>query len=67
MLFVVDDPLRVTFELQHIEPGIGAIDDVDIAAIIGCDIVRLDHPAAHIRIALIRTAAEIRILGDGRN
>src|SRR5262249_19278702 len=48
---------------QNVQPRIRAIDNVNIAAIIGGDIVRLDHLPAYFRIALIGATTKVGVLG----
>src|SRR4051812_25568060 len=50
---------RVAGELQDMQPGVGAVDDVDIAALVGLDIVGLDRGFAAI-LAVDRDAASVR-------
>src|SRR5262249_35996653 len=57
-----DYPERVTRKLQNVEPGVRAIDDVDIPAVVGGDIVRLDHLPADIWVALVWAAPIIGVL-----
>src|SRR6516162_5372583 len=62
-----DDLLRVSNELKNVEPGIGAVDDVDVPAVIGGDIVCLDHPNTDVRITLVWPTTKIGVGGDGRD
>src|SRR5262249_21091775 len=66
-VFAGDDLQRLTRKLQNVEPGVRAIDNVDIPAVVGCHIVRLNHSPTDIRIALIWSAPIIRIRSDGRD
>src|SRR5215469_18574758 len=44
------------------QSGIRAVDDVDVAAVVRSNIIRLDHPPADIRIALIGAAPIVGVL-----
>jgi hypothetical protein len=53
----------LTCELKDVQASVRAIDDVNITAVVRGDIVRLDHPATDVRIALIGPAPIIRVRG----
>jgi hypothetical protein len=67
LILPFDDLPRLARELEDVQAGVRAIDDVNIAAVVRGDIVRLDHPAANAGIALIRPAPIVRVRGYRRN
>jgi hypothetical protein len=48
-----------------VQPGVRAVDNVDIPAVVAGDIVRLDHSPADIGVALVWATPKIGVLGDG--
>src|SRR4051812_23871635 len=46
------DLARLAGELEYVHTGIGAVDDIDVAAIVDLDIVRLDRDLAALLAAL---------------
>ena len=53
-------------QFEDVQPGIGAVDDVDVAALVGLDIVGLDRDLAAF-LAVDRDAALVGRRGDRRN
>src|SRR6476620_475990 len=51
-------------QFQNVQAGIGAIDDIDVAALVGFDIVGLDRDLASL-LAIDGDAALVGRLGDG--
>jgi len=64
LLSARDDLLGLAVELKNVQAGVRAVDDVDVSAIVRCDIVGLYHAPADVRIALIRAAP---VIGVGRD
>src|SRR5262249_44768704 len=64
---VRDDVLAVPFKLEHVEAGVGAVDDVDAPAGVCGDVVRLNDLPTHVRVALVGPAPEIGVPGHGGN
>src|SRR5713101_613776 len=67
-LFAVDVSdvlLGLTFELEDVQAGVRAVDDVDAPAIVGRDVVRLDHLPADVRVALVGPAPEVGVRRHG--
>src|SRR5262245_58373590 len=60
------DPPRLAGELEDVQPGIGAVDDIDEAALVGLDIVALDRGLATV-LAVDLDASRIGLLGDRRD
>src|SRR6266852_3843470 len=60
------DRARVAGDLEDMHPGIGAVDDVDVAAVVGLHVVALDRDLAAI-LAVDLDAALHRRLGDRRD
>src|SRR5258706_11518009 len=54
-------------QAKDVQPRVGAVDDVDQAAVVGRDVVRLDDLPADIGYSVERAAAEVGKLRDGRN
>src|SRR5439155_1651004 len=68
VVVVQTDNLRgVAGQPKDVQPGVSAVDDVDEPAVVGRDVVRLDHLPANVRDALERAAPEIRVGGGGRD
>src|SRR3989442_519804 len=62
------DNLRgVASQPKNVQSCVCAVDDVDEPAVVGRDVVRLDHLPANVRDALERAAPEIRVGGGGRD
>src|SRR2546422_11748737 len=69
VLVVVAEPgdLRgVTRQPEDVQPGVRAVDDVNITAVVGRDVVRLDHDLARGRnvVVLAPKVGVARGLGD---
>src|SRR6266516_249765 len=60
-----DRPRRAG-ELQDVQPGVGAVDHIDEAALVGLDVVALDRGLAAV-LAVDLDAARIGLLGDRRD
>src|SRR6266536_6406307 len=59
-----DRPRRAG-ELQDVQPGVGAVDHIDEAALVGLDVVALDRGLAAV-LAVDLDAARIGLLGGRR-
>src|SRR5919106_332342 len=57
---------RLAAELEDMHAGVGAIDDVDVAARVGFDVVGLDRRLAAV-LAVDLHAALVGLLGDRRD
>src|SRR6266487_3192893 len=60
-----DRPRRAG-ELQDVQPGVGAVDHIDEAALVGLDVVALDRGLAAVLAADLE-AARVGLLGDRRD
>src|SRR5262245_34578678 len=60
------DRARLAAQFQDVHAGIGAVDHVDVAAVVGLDVVALDRDLAAV-LALHLDAALFSRLGDRRN
>src|SRR5438067_4368506 len=60
-----DDLLGLTFELEDVQPGVRAVDDVDASAVVRRDVVCLDHLPADVWVALVRAAAKVGVARHG--
>src|SRR5713226_195175 len=52
---------------ENVHPSVGAVDDVDVPAVVGRDVVRLDRLDADVGVPLERAAAEVGGGGHGGN
>src|SRR5262245_20942029 len=66
-LFEVPDLPRLAGQLEDVEAGVGAVDGVDVAALVDLDVVGLDRGLAALLAVLQRDAALVRVLGDRRD
>src|ERR1700685_1340285 len=55
--------LRIAGQFQNVRAGIGAVDDVDIAAIVGLEVVGLDRDLATVLAVYLDTT----LVGIGRD
>src|SRR3989442_4908479 len=66
-----DDLLGLALELEDVQPRVGAIDDVDEAAVVGRDVVRLDDLPADVGNASQRATPQVgragRLGNEGRH
>src|SRR6266699_6988329 len=53
-------------ELQDVQPGVGAIDQIDEAALVGLDVVALDRGLALV-LSVHLEAARVGVRGDRRD
>src|SRR5206468_9011732 len=60
------DLARLARQLEDVQTGVGAVDDVDVAALVGFDVVRLDRGFAPLP-AIDRDAPLVGRPRDGRN
>src|SRR5947209_6766484 len=60
------DLSRLAGQLQNVQPSVGAIDHIDVAAIVGLHIVALDRDLAAV-LSVDLDAALVRRLGDRRD
>src|SRR6476469_10004946 len=67
LLREVGDPPRGAGQLEDVQPGVGAIDDVDIAAIVDLHVVGLDGSLAALLAVGQLDAALVGVLGDRRD
>src|SRR6266536_2648657 len=65
-LWEAGDRPRRAGELQDVQPGVGAVDHIDEAALVGLDVVALDRGLAAV-LAVDLDAARIGLLGDRRD
>src|SRR5688572_28597410 len=58
---------RRASKLEDMHPGIGAVDDIDVAAVVYFDVVGLDRDLAALPAGAAVDAALVGLVGDGRN
>src|ERR1700716_355169 len=54
---------RSAGQLQNMQPGVGAVDDIDVAALVGLDVVGLDRCLA----AVLAVDGDAALVGGGRD